>query len=88
MADAKDPIRVRTGRLGALAVHSRGRTNTEPARAAFRERFRRQVDPDGTLPTDERERRADFAMREYMTRMAMHRHREKATKSAAKASAA
>ena len=74
----KDPVRVRTGRLGALAVHSRGRTNTAPARAAFMARFERQVDPYSELPLLERQKRAQYAMREHMTRLAMSRHRGKA----------
>jgi hypothetical protein len=37
------------GRMGALSVHARGKTNTAPPRAAFDARFEREVDPDGVL---------------------------------------
>lgn len=54
-------------RIGALALHSRhdGRAITANARAAFLDRFHRQVDPDGRLSPAERERRAAFARRAY-----------------------
>ena len=77
MADAhtapKDPERVRLGRLGALTVHSRGRTNTAPARAAWEAKLAAEVDPDGTLSEDERAKRVQFALRLRMTRLAMKR---------------
>jgi len=44
---------------------------TAAARAAFADRFTRQVDPDGVLPEDERLRRADSAKRAYFTRLAL-----------------
>jgi len=43
---------------------------TRPARQAFLKRFEREVDPDGTLPPDERHRRAEHAKRAYMLRLA------------------
>jgi hypothetical protein len=43
---------------------------TRPAREAFLRRFEREVDPDGTLPPDERNRRAEHAKRAYMLRLA------------------
>jgi len=43
---------------------------TRPAREAFLRRFEREVDPDGTLPSDERHRRAEHAKRAYMLRLA------------------
>jgi hypothetical protein len=36
---------------------------TKPARRAFLDRFEEEVDPDGTLPPDERRRRAQHALR-------------------------
>jgi hypothetical protein len=76
---AKDPDRVRLGRLGALTVHAAGKTNTAPARAAWEAKILAEVDPDGTLTADERARRREFAMRLRMTRLAMARwsHRNK-----------
>lgn len=41
------------------------------ARKAFEDRFARQVDPNGTLPLDERQRRADAARRAYFQRLAL-----------------
>ena len=43
---------------------------TRPAREAFLRRFEQEVDPDGTLPLDERHRRAEHAKRAYMLRLA------------------
>jgi hypothetical protein len=59
------------GRIGAFALHSRGLTNTGPARAAFFERFEREVDPEGTLAPKVRARRADQARRAHMARLAL-----------------
>jgi hypothetical protein len=39
---------------------------TRPAREAILRRFEREVDPDGTLPADERHHRAEHAKRAYM----------------------
>lgn len=69
----KNPVRVRTGRLGALATHSRGRTNVGPARAAFLARFETEVDPAGELDAAERTRRAAYALRAHMSRLASAR---------------
>ncbi len=55
------------GRLGALAVHAAGRTNTGPARAAFGARF--YVDIPDDLPQAERDRRAGYARQAHFTRM-------------------
>ena len=57
------------GRIGAYAVHSRGRTNTAPARAAFAARFYAGIPDD--LPQLERDRRAGFARREFFARLAL-----------------
>lgn len=54
---------------------------TAPARAAFADRFLRQVDPDGVLPEDERLRRADSARRAYFTRLALASSRARAARS-------
>jgi hypothetical protein len=43
---------------------------TKPARQAFIKRFEREVDPDGILPSDERRRRAQHALRAHMLRLA------------------
>jgi hypothetical protein len=44
---------------------------TAAMRQAFRDRFERQVDPDGTLPVEERARRAEQARRAHFLRMAL-----------------
>lgn len=67
-----DPAEMaRRGKLGGLTTHSRvdSRKHTEPARAAFRDRFLREVDPNNELPIEERERRAQIARRLYFTRL-------------------
>ena len=61
------------GRIGAAVTHSRwdARDLTAAATEAQLARFDRQVDPDGTLPAEERERRAKAALRAHMTRLAL-----------------
>lgn len=44
---------------------------TAPARAALMARFEAEVDPDGTLPPDERARRAEHKRRAYFQRLAL-----------------
>lgn len=70
---AKDPERVRLGRLGALTVHARGRTNVGPARAAWEARLAAENGIGDDLDPDERRRRVRSAMRARMTRLAMSR---------------
>lgn len=57
--------------LAAHALHAQGKTNTAPARQAFRDRFRDEVDPQRVLPEAERERRADHAFQEHMARLSL-----------------
>src|SRR6266508_6858081 len=59
-------------RLAAHAMHAKhdARETTAKARAAFLARFEAEVDPDGTLPTEERQRRAEHARSAYFTRLA------------------
>jgi hypothetical protein len=63
--------RVLRARLAACVLHAAGKTNTVPAIAAWRRRFEDQVDPDRTLPPDERERRVRLAIRAHMTALAL-----------------
>lgn len=44
---------------------------TAPARAALMAKFEREVDPDGTLPPDERARRAEHKRKAYFQRLAL-----------------
>jgi hypothetical protein len=41
------------------------------ARAAFENRFTREVDPEGVLPLEERLRRAGMARKAYFARLAL-----------------
>lgn len=79
----------RRGRLGALALHSRhdSKEISANARKAFRAKFEQQVDPDGVLPEAERKRRAEFARREFYTRIA-HKSAESRRQKKAQASPA
>lgn len=43
---------------------------TAAGRAAFLDRFERQVDPDGTLPSHERAQRAEHARKAYFSMLA------------------
>lgn len=61
------------GRMGAHAVHARGKTNTVPARAALEEKFRREVDPDGVLDPDELDERVAHAKSLYYARISQKR---------------
>ena len=42
---------------------------TRPAREAFLKKFETEVDPHGTLPAEERARRATHALRAYMLKL-------------------
>ena len=57
------------GRIGAAALHSQGKTNTQAAREAFNTRFEREVDPEGVLPEAERQKRAEKARELYFLRL-------------------
>jgi hypothetical protein len=51
---------------------------TKPARDGFMNRFRRQADPNGELPDDERERRATQLMKAHMADLASRRRSSRA----------
>ena len=82
MSRVKPPITVtltfdpeemsRRGRIGAHRTHSRhdSRELTAPGRAAFLARFEREVDPAGTLPEEERQRRASHARKAHFAQLA------------------
>jgi hypothetical protein len=59
-------------RAAAYRLHSLydSRVLTANARAAFRDRFVRQVDPDRILPEAERQRRAECARKGYYSALA------------------
>lgn len=54
-------------RLGKIG----GSANTEAARAAQWQKYLDKVDPDGMLPDDERERRAQHARKADMLRLSL-----------------
>jgi hypothetical protein len=61
-------------RLAAHSLHARVTdpvAHTAPARRAFMDRFEREVDPDGELPIEERQRRAEHARKAYFLRLAL-----------------
>ena len=62
----------RRGRIGAHRLHALydSRELTAPARAAFLARFEREVGPSGTLPEEERRRRAEHARKAHFSRLA------------------
>lgn len=63
--------------IAKIAAHARWAKEpdraqaTAKARAAFADRFEREVDPDGTLPYTERQKRADSARKAYFHRLAL-----------------
>ena len=69
--DAED-MRLR-GRLGAFTTLSRHdpKILTMEARRRFLRRFLDEVDPRSELPTEERERRAQYARKRYFAELAL-----------------
>lgn len=61
------------GKLGGLRTSARhdSRIRTAPGRAAFLARFEHEVDPDGTLSPEERQRRAEAARRAFFAELAL-----------------
>ena len=95
MSTARPPITVtlrfdpeemsRRGRIGAyarLAKHD-AREMTAAGRAAFLDKFEREVDPDGMLPEEERRRRAEYAKKAHFSRLARLSAKARAGKKAA-----
>lgn len=64
-------MRSRVAAHASWAATADPAARTAPARAAFLDRFDRQVDPDGSLPPAERQRRSEHARREHFTRLAL-----------------
>ena len=61
------------GRIGAHALHATHdpRKTTAAARAAFLGRFESEAAPDGSLPVEERARRAHHLRKAYFARLAL-----------------
>jgi len=69
--------RVLRSRMAAYRLHATHdpRETTKKARAAFANRFEREVDPEGVLAPAERARRAEAARRAYFTELALRSSR-------------
>lgn len=70
MAVVTPAERSQRAKIAAHSMHAKGRTNTGPARRAFDLRFEREVDPEGKLTPEERQRRAGHARAAYFARLA------------------
>ena len=70
MADGQARLRAKIAAYSRWALTADPTSATAPARSAFNARFDREVDPDGVLPAAERARRAEYAKKAYMTRLA------------------
>lgn len=70
--------------MAAYSLHAKRdpKVTTEAARRAFLDRFDHEVDPDGSLPADERARRAEAARRAYFTRLALRSSQARRRRSA------
>jgi hypothetical protein len=63
--------RIAASERWAATPQAERRAATAAARAAFADRFERQVDPDGVLAPEERARRAEHARRAHFARLAL-----------------
>ncbi len=88
MDATKDPLRRMRARRAALILHSKGLTNTGPARAALATRWERDVDPDLILDPAERARRAGFARHAFYEGLAIKSAEARRSRSARKVKAA
>ena len=70
----------RAGGFRNVAKHG-GHAVAAGARAGFMRRFEQQVDPDGTLPIEERQRRAQFALKAHMAELALRSAQARARRS-------
>ncbi len=70
MSPAERSLRAR---MAAHAMHARNDPVeiTAKARAAFLAKFERQADPEGTLPPEERRRRAEHLRSAHFARLAL-----------------
>lgn len=61
-------LRAKIGAHALHAAHDPSET-TSKAREAFRSKFERQVDPEGILIPEERQRRAEHARKAYFAKL-------------------
>lgn len=71
MSPEERSLRARLASHASWAQTADPAARTAPARAAFLDRFERQVDPDGTLDPAERARRADHARKAHFAALAL-----------------
>ena len=62
---SKDINRRIAAEISWACTHDRA-ARTRPARESFLMRFEKEIDPDGTLPPEERQQRAEHAKRAYI----------------------
>ena len=77
LTDEARAVFAQWGRIGSLESWARteDRTaRTAPAVRASMARFEREVDPEGKLSPEEREKRAAFARKAYFRRLAIKSH--------------
>ena len=68
----------------ANADKSARKANADRATRGLRARFEREVDPDGTLPEEERTRRAESLYKAHMQRLALKSSKARSARSAAR----
>ena len=71
LTPAQRTLRARLAAHTSWANTSDRTARTAAARKAANDRFARQVDPDGTLPPEERAKRAEHARKAYFTALAL-----------------
>jgi hypothetical protein len=71
MTPEQRALRARAAAHTSWANTADPRKRTAPARKGFMARFEREVDPDGKLSQEERQRRAESAMKAHMAKLAL-----------------
>jgi hypothetical protein len=84
LTPAQRALRAKIASLKSWENTSDPSKRTENGRKAFLRRFEDEVDPDGTLPEAERQRRAGYAMKAYFTKLAFEASKAKTRKKAGK----
>lgn len=82
LTPAQRALHARAAAYASWAATADRSARARPGQAALMARFERQVDPDGTLPTAERARRAEDARRSYMLRLALASSKARAARKA------
>lgn len=77
-------LRARLGAYTSWANTADPSARTAAARKAARERFEKEVDPDGLLPPDERARRAEHARKAFYARIQLKSAQRRAERARAK----